>query len=207
MKPRGTKNAFSTEVINEMSLRLPSLSVNEGMARAAVAAFCAQLDPVSTDIADIKHRRNDPEYKKDRDLIRKRLRLSAQYMAVADLGSALEQCDLVLRSDPYNQQAIALRSRIQRKRQMIIDKEREATRNGMIADVGAAWRPVYAVDSVEFKNVDGGTMKTPIGVDPERSIEQSIEKRMKEMMLPSISFRPSQRSRFHDKKARRWKAA
>ena len=79
---------------------------------------------------------------------------------------------------------------IQRKRQMIIDKEREATRNGMIADVGRAWRPVYAVDSMEFKNLDGGTMKTPIGGDPERSIEQSIEKRMKEMMLPSIAFRP-----------------
>ena len=149
-----------------------------------------QVKDTETDIADIQHRRNDPEYKKDRDLIRKRLRLSAQYLAVADLGSALEQCDLVLRTDPYNQQAIALRSRIQRKRQMIIDKEREATRNGMIADVGKAWRPVYAVDSVEFKNLDGGTMKTPIGVDPERSMEQSIEKRMKEMMIPSISFRP-----------------
>ena len=149
-----------------------------------------QVKDTETDIADIKHRRNDPEYKKDRDLIRKRLRLSAQYMAVADLGSALEQCDLVLRSDPYNQQAIALRSRIQRKRQMIIDKEREATRNGMIADVGRAWRPVYAVDSMEFKNLDGGTMKTPIGGGSERSIEQSIEKRMKEMMLPSIAFRP-----------------
>ena len=143
-----------------------------------------------TDVTEIKHRRNDADYKKDRDLIRKRLRLSSQYLAVADLNSALEQCDLVLRSDPYNQQAIALRDRIQRKRQMIIDKEREATRNGMIAEVGAAWRPVYAVDSVEFKNVDGGTMKTPIGVDPERSIEQSIEKRMKDMILPSISFRP-----------------
>ena len=149
-----------------------------------------QRQETETDIAEIKHRRNDPDYKKDRDLIRKRLRLSSQYLAVADLNSALEQCDLVLRSDPYNQQAIALRDRIQRKRQMIIGKEREATRNGMIADVGAAWRPVYAVDSVEFKNIDGGTMKTPIGVDPERSIEQSIEKRMKEMMLPSISFRP-----------------
>ena len=149
-----------------------------------------QTQEATTDIADIQHRRNDPDYKKDRDLIRKRLRLSAQYLAVADLNSALEQCDLVLRSDPYNQQAIALRDRIQRKRQMIIDKEREATRKGMIADVGAAWRPVYAVDSVEFKNLDGGTMKTPIGGDPERSIEQSIEKRMKEMMLPSISFRP-----------------
>ncbi|MBQ6011211.1 MAG: hypothetical protein IJL17_21955 [Kiritimatiellae bacterium] len=149
-----------------------------------------QTQEAVTDVTEIKHRRNDADYKKDRDLIRKRLRLSSQYLAVADLNSALEQCDLVLRSDPYNQQAIALRDRIQRKRQMIIDKEREATRNGMIADVGAAWRPVYAVDSVEFKNVDGGTMKTPIGVDPERSIEQSIEKRMKDMILPSISFRP-----------------
>ena len=41
-------------VLNEMTMRLPSLSVNEGMARAAVAAFCAQLDPAATDIADIK---------------------------------------------------------------------------------------------------------------------------------------------------------
>ena len=40
--------------INEMKLRLPSYSVNEGMARAAVAAFCAQLDPRATELADIK---------------------------------------------------------------------------------------------------------------------------------------------------------
>ena len=42
------------EPINEMKLRLPSLSVNEGMARAAVAAFCAQLDPLACELADIK---------------------------------------------------------------------------------------------------------------------------------------------------------
>ena len=52
---RTKKDNFGTlSAINEMSLKLPSLSVNEGMARAAVAAFCAQLDPVGTDIADIK---------------------------------------------------------------------------------------------------------------------------------------------------------
>ena len=39
---------------NIMKLALPSLSINEGMARAAVAAFCSQLDPSSTEIADIK---------------------------------------------------------------------------------------------------------------------------------------------------------
>ena len=45
---------FSAEVENEMRLVLPSLSVNEGMARAAVAAFCAQLNPTPIELADIK---------------------------------------------------------------------------------------------------------------------------------------------------------
>lgn len=39
---------------NEMSIKLPALSVNEGLARAAVAAFCAQADPSATELADIK---------------------------------------------------------------------------------------------------------------------------------------------------------
>ena len=42
------------EVINEMKLRLPSLSVNEGMARAAISAFYAQCDPSMSELADIK---------------------------------------------------------------------------------------------------------------------------------------------------------
>ena len=54
MKAKGTKNSFSTEVLNEMKLSLPSLSVNEGIARAAVAVFCAQADPSTTELADIK---------------------------------------------------------------------------------------------------------------------------------------------------------
>ncbi|MBE6629451.1 MAG: anti-sigma F factor [Ruminococcaceae bacterium] len=37
-----------------MRLSLPALSVNEGVARAAVAAFCAQCDPSATELADIK---------------------------------------------------------------------------------------------------------------------------------------------------------
>jgi len=45
---------FSAAVENEMCLTLPSLSVNEGMARSAVAAFCAQLNPTALELADIK---------------------------------------------------------------------------------------------------------------------------------------------------------
>ena len=54
MKAKGTKNSFTAEVINELNLKLPSLSVNEGMARAAVAAFCSQLDPLPIELADVK---------------------------------------------------------------------------------------------------------------------------------------------------------
>ena len=49
-----TRVDFCAEVENELQLLLPSLSVNEGMARATVAAFCAQLNPTAVELADIK---------------------------------------------------------------------------------------------------------------------------------------------------------
>ena len=50
------KNNQITKIkpINEMKLKLPSLSVNESVARAQVGAFCAQLDPAASELADIK---------------------------------------------------------------------------------------------------------------------------------------------------------
>ncbi len=48
------KTSISGKVINKMQLKLPALSANEGMARAAVAAFCAQLDPSGVELADVK---------------------------------------------------------------------------------------------------------------------------------------------------------
>lgn len=48
------KTRFSGKVINKMQLKLPALSANEGMARAAVSAFCAQLDPSAIELADVK---------------------------------------------------------------------------------------------------------------------------------------------------------
>ena len=40
--------------INQMTLRFPSRSANEGVARAAAAAFIAQLDPTVEQVYDIK---------------------------------------------------------------------------------------------------------------------------------------------------------
>jgi len=180
----GDREAAKTYAREAQKLRHP---------RAAALIDALETEAVTeavTDVSAISHRRNDKEYKEDRDTIRRRLRLASQYLSVLDLDKAVEQVDLVLRYDPYNTEAIALRARIQRRREMVIENEREATRRGMIADIGAAWRPVYAVNSGELKAIDGGTVKTPTGGQGGVSVEQSIEKRMQEMILPSISFRP-----------------
>lgn len=42
------------KAVNEMKLQIESRSVNEGFARAAVAAFASQLDPNIEEISDIK---------------------------------------------------------------------------------------------------------------------------------------------------------
>lgn len=39
---------------NEMKIVIPSLSVNEGVVRSIIAAFCAQANPTAVDIADVK---------------------------------------------------------------------------------------------------------------------------------------------------------
>ena len=54
MKKEGQLTKEMGALQNEMKLRIPSLSVNESMARATVAAFCAQLDPTACELADIK---------------------------------------------------------------------------------------------------------------------------------------------------------
>ena len=54
MKQASRKGLFRGDVLNRMQVKLPALSVNEAMARAAVAAFVSQLDPGVTELADIK---------------------------------------------------------------------------------------------------------------------------------------------------------
>jgi len=147
-------------------------------------------DANKTDISEIKHRRNDEDYKAVRAKNNQHLKRSKQLLAVRDLDRALDECELALVADPYNQEAIRLRNTIQKKRHTILLQEREAARAGMMADVDEAWRPVYAVDAREVEEVKVGTKKPLDPTDPERALEQSIIKRMKEMRLPAISFKP-----------------
>ena len=143
-----------------------------------------------TDVAEKLHRRNETEFKKEREQIRRHLRRSSQYLAVKDLNRAAEECEIVLKKDKYNREAIRLREQIQRKRKVILQSERIAARDGMIADVDERWRPVYAPNAAQLKDSSSETVKASTGDDPERTVEQEIERRMKTIRLPTISFKP-----------------
>ena len=161
-------------------------------ARRQLESWLAADDPDAnkTDVSEISHRRNEPEYKDSRAKNNKRLKRSQQLLATRELDKALDECELVLVADPYNQEAIRLREKIQRKRHTILKQERKAAREGMITDVDKAWRPVYAVDAQEVDRMTSQTLKTSLLDDPERRQEQLIYKRMKEMKLPAVSFKP-----------------
>ncbi len=159
-------------------------------ARRDLAALKAETaQEAEKDVSGIVHRMNDKDYKGTRDVYRKRLRKARQYYTTAEYDKAYEECELVLRGQPQNTEAIRLRELISQRVNRIERREILVTREEMMHQVNQAWRPVYAPDSAQLSPVDGGTTATP--VPPENmSQEQSIEKRMKAMKLPSVSFRP-----------------
>ena len=162
-------------------------------ARRQLEVWNAEDDPNKnkTDLSEVTQRRNEQDFKDIRAKNLQHLKRSRQLLGTRELDKALDECELVLVSDPYNEAALRLRQIIQKKRHMVLLKEREAAREGMMADVDRAWRPVYAVDAREVEQTKGETMKRDVGSqDPTRAQEQNIIRRMKEMRLPSISFKP-----------------
>ena len=137
-----------------------------------------------------KHRLDDEDYKKRREQIRKHLRRSSQYLAAGELDKALEEAETVLVGDKYNTEAIRMRKNIIARRKSILQKERVAARDGLIADVDEAWRPVYAVNAGSLEEGAAETIKSSAGDDPERTSEQAIIERMKAIRLPEIKFNP-----------------
>ena len=170
-----------------------AVNMRHPKARKQLEAWKAADDPDAnkTDISEITHRQNEEDYKELRKKNKAHLRRATHYMSVRDMDKALEECELVLVSEPHNQEAIRLRRKIQRKRETILMQEKKATREGMIADVDRAWRPPYAVNAREYANSRSETIKRQLdGEDPERAAEQEIIARMKKIKLPAISFKP-----------------
>ncbi len=161
-------------------------------ARRQLEDWIKEGDPSAekTDFSSISHRRNDEDFKAKREKNRAHLRRARQLLSSREIDQALDECEIVLVNDPYNQEALRLRNAIQKKRQVILNQEFDITRRSMIADVTKAWRPVYAPNARGLDEFTSTTLKRPVNEDPERTQEQQIIQRMREIRLPTISFKP-----------------
>ena len=147
-------------------------------------------DDDKRDVSAISHRRNDEDFKLQRKADVKLLQRARHLLSVRDIDGALEQCEIVLKAEPYNEEALRLRGQIIKKQEYIVQHEKEIARDGWIADVAKKWRPVYAPNAKKLGEVVSDTIKRPVDNDPERAAEQKIIDRMKVMRLPTISFKP-----------------
>ena len=161
-------------------------------ARRQHEAWVAEGDPKvhKADISEVSHRRNEDDYKAKRAEYNKHLKRAQQLLAVRDLDRARDEVELVLDSDPHNTEALRLLEKVHKKRRTIMSKEREVTREGMMADVDKAWRPNYATDVRNVEVVEDTTKTPKADNEDTASLEQSIITRMKAMRLPAISFKP-----------------
>ena len=169
-----------------------AIDMRHPKARKQMEEWLSGEDPNAnkTNYSQISHRKNDADFKTQREANRKRLRRARQLLSVREIDKALDECELVLLNDPYNQEAMRLRRAIISKRALILGQEFQVAREGMIAEVDRAWRPVYAPNASKLEAMGSTTVKNALGDDPERSQEQAIIKRMKEMRLPEINFKP-----------------
>lgn len=145
------------------------------------------------DNSSISHRLNEADYKTQRDEIRKRLRRSRQHFTTAEYAKAIEECELVLRDYPGNDDAIALRKQIAEQMKISADSEFDATRAMMIKDVVRAWTPDrYASDSPQLpKGANEVVTKTPtVTISDTKSAEQVVNKKLKTIVIPEVTFRP-----------------
>ncbi len=148
----------------------------------------------AVDASSISHRINEPEYKTSRDDIRKRLRRSRQYYVTAEYDKALEECELILRDNPHNVEAMGLRDQIAERMHAVADVEFEATRSLMIKDVRKIWTPErYAIESSQMPKggkMDLGTKELVKDISVGKSDEQIISKKLREIVIPEVTFRP-----------------
>ena len=175
-----------------MKLMEKAVARRHPKARRQLRAWQAAGDPDAnkTDVSEIKGRRNDADYKALRLKNKQHLKRAQQFLSSRELDKAQDECGLVLLTEPYNQEAIRIKRAIEKKRHTIMKAEREAARDGMIADVDKAWRPIYAVDAREVDDVKETRTRPLDATDPERTTEQAIIKRMKDMILPMVEFKP-----------------
>jgi len=179
----------------DKALPLASQALEHGHPQAARLLETLKKEPAKTvaDASSISHRINEEDYKTQRDETRRHLRRSRQFYTTAEYDKSLEECELVLRDNPYDTEAMELRDRIADRLKNVADVEFEATRSLMIRDVRKTWTPDrYAIESSQLpKGKSEMTSKQSVSqISNTKTSEQIISQKLREIVIPEVTFRP-----------------
>ena len=134
---------------------------------------------------------NEKSFKENAEEIKHRLGKAREYYITGEYDLARSELEIILKNNPYNQDAIDMLRRVAERDYDFASDEFLTTRSGMIQDVRAKWTPRrYAIDIADLGEskgahdtmgvVDSNTGKTPS--------EMTADK-MSAIVIPEINFR------------------
>ena len=140
----------------------------------------------------VDKRWNEASYRKNREQVQRQISKAREYYITGEYDLARNELELVIKDNPYDQDALELLKRVQERAYDVSSGEFSTTRSRMMDDVRKAWTPRrYAIDvaPVGGATSSGGKMRPGDGVDnQERARDEATIAKMKSITIPEISF-------------------
>ncbi len=129
-------------------------------------------------------------YRKNREVVQRGLRKAREYYITGEYDLARNELELILKDNPYEQDAIEMLRRVADRAYDVSSSEFATTRSRMVDEVRQAWTPKrYAIDVVPVGDA-GGTKKITGDVVGDKGLtqEEATQEKMKGIVIPEISF-------------------
>ena len=185
---------WKKEVMEEaLQMARKAREKNHPKASQLISDIQAQIDnPPKPPRPKAVKRWKENGYVENEEDVRIRLSKAREYYLTGEYDLARRELEVILRSNPYNQDAVVMLKRVAEREYDFSSGEFNTTRAGMIADVRDKWtaRNLYAInvpdqEKVGVKKVEGTTISDPSG----KTAEEVTADKMRNIEIPSINFR------------------
>ena len=185
---------WKKDVLDEaVKLARQARDKNHPKASKLIADIQEQIDnPPKPPRPKVVKRWKESDFKDNQEDIRARIGKAREYYITGEYDLARRELELILKSNPYNQDAIVLLRRVAERDYDFSSTEFSTTRASMIQDVREKWTPDrYAIDVVDYTAKGDNTTITGKEItDPSgKTAEQVTADKMAAIVIPEINFR------------------
>lgn len=185
---------WKKEVLDEaIKLARQARDKNHPKASKLISDIQEQIDnPPKPPRPKVVKRWKESAFKDNQEEVRSRIGKAREYYVTGEYDLARRELEIILKSNPYNQDAIVLLRRVAERDYDFSSTEFATTRASMIQDVREKWTPDrYAIDVVDY--TAKGDTSTTTGkeiTDPSgKTAEQVTADKMAAIVIPEINFR------------------